>query len=384
MIFSVLNGLVFLIIAIAVTVLVEKHMLRSTFYGKLMLLALTIEHFIITFVFSFFLEKFTTINDPQRFYNIALKSGSWLDLFGFGNSFMSFLVYPLAKIGLTLQTCFFIFSFFGWLGLIKILELLDIKSLNKIHFYYLYFFLPSLHLWTSSLSKEPLLLFFIAIILSSANNIIKTKKVIFWFSFLMILLIRPHVFFLLSTSYLILYHLKIQRINNNLIALFVFCFIGVGYLGVKYFLKLDTFSISEILDFLVTSFEQQSKNGNTAISIAETNIFERFFYLLLMPLPYLYESQSIFQLLASIENIFYVMVFGYLIFKLIKRAVVKNLVITRFDVLYAFVNTILMIVFFGSYIYNQGLANRMRIMIYPFLFYVLISNINSVKLKDNY
>jgi len=350
-------------------------------FGKYFIYFFTLEHFCITSFFAFYLDKFPTINDPQRFYEIANNANSWFYLFGFGNSFMSFLAYPLVKLGITIESCFFIFSFFGWLGFMKIFELLHFKSLTRIHLYHLFFILPSINLWTSSLSKEPLLLFLIASVLSFCSETGKKNYKFFVFSLFLILLIRPHVFIILFSSYITLFHLKIKKIETKWLFLLAIFGIVIFFTLTKYFLKVEFSSLGLLVENLTLTFESQSLKGNTGISVVNTNLFKRILYLLFMPLPLLYKSESVFQLLASIENFYYVVVFAYLILKLLKSR--RDRIASDFDVIYALVNVFLMTFFFASYLYNMGLGSRMRIMVYPFLFYFLIKNLNHNKSSLN-
>ncbi len=359
-----------------------KSIKNHTLLGRNFIYLFTVEHFSVTFIFAFFLDRFTTINDPQRFYAIAQNSSSWFQLFGFGNSFMSFLAFPLVKIGLTIETCFFAFSFFGWLGFMKLFKLLEIGNIKKIHLYHLFFFLPSIHLWTSSLSKEPLLLFLIVQIIYFCCYLKESKKTFFIISLILILFIRPHVFIIMFSVFMVLYHFRIQKFSRSCLFLLVLLGLGLSLVLIKYFLKIEISSISSLISHLIKVFESQSILGRSGISIIETNFLERILYLLFMPLPILYKTESVFQMFASIENLYYVVVFGYLIFQAIKLK--TNVIANSFDVLFTLVNAILMMFFFASYLYNLGLGNRMRIMIYPFLFYFLIKNLNPTKSQGTF
>jgi hypothetical protein len=94
-----------------------------------------------------------------------------------------------------------------------------------------------------------------------------------------------------------------------------------------------------------------------------------------MPLPFLYPFKNMFIVVISIENMYYLLIIGFIIWYSIKFGwhQIKWNSVTKF----ALIASVLLIVLFGSYLYNLGLGNRMRIMFYPYLFYVL----NAVSLK---
>lgn len=369
----IVNITIIIFILYSIFKIANNFLLDISFNSKVYILILTLEHFIITGIFAFFLEDFTSINDPQRFYKIALKSNSWFSLFGFGNTFMSFLVYPFAKIGISLKVLFFLFSLIGWSGFLNLFKALDYRIQKKISFLYFLFLIPSIHLWTSSLSKEPLLLFFISVII----NQIKTKNLINYKTLIclvIILFIRPHAFALLSLVLIVIFLLNdgsitLKRKINVLLVSLLAIFVGL-YFSIVYFLKIEKFSVDYFKYRIQLFIDVNSNSGNAGISLLETNIFERILYLMYMPLPLLYNSENFFQLYISLENLVYVMLTLYIIYQIIFK---KNKSICwNNDTIFALLTSILMIFLFGSYLYNYGLGNRMRIMFYPTLFFVLI------------
>ena len=341
--------------------------------SKLYIVFFTIEHFLITLIFAFFLDHFTSINDPQRFYKIAIESDSWLSLFGFGNAFMPFLVYPFAKIGVDLKVLFLLCSLLGWMGFLSLFEALEYRNQKNISIFYLLFLVPSIHLWTSSLSKEPLLLFFISVIIYQVkiNNIKEYKTLI---SFVLILLIRPHVFFPMCGVLLIIFMLKEKKMTikkklSVFLVSLITIFIGL-YFSIIYFLKVKDFNVDYLKYRLQLFVEVHSNSGNSGISLLDTNIFERILCLLYMPLPLIYSSENFFQLYISIENLIYVLFSLYILYLFLFKK--KKPISWHNDIIFTLSVSIILIFLFGSYLYNFGLGNRMRIMFYPTLFYVLI------------
>ena len=79
--------------------------------------------------------------------------------------------------------------------------------------------------------------------------------------------------------------------------------------------------------------------------------------------------------MAAVENMYFIAVLLYAIYYFIKNKV--SFIRLRIEQRFAFIASFLLIILFGSYLYNLGLGNRMRVMFLPYLFYVLITVINS-------
>lgn len=372
----ILNVFTFFVIGYSVIKYVLSKKNETTKKGFYFILFFTIEHFLITAVFAFFLDKFTTVNDPQRFYLYAKNIDNWFSLFNFGNPSMSFLIFPLVKIGLKIETLFFLFSLIGWKGFLILFKNLKINQLEKITIFHLFFFIPTIHLWTSSLSKEPLLLFFIALIL---NEVGKEKNMNYLYviiSFLFFLLIRPHVFFVLLFCFgLIVFEVgKIKNITFKMIlSLLVISILSIYivYLVSMNFLMLDSFSLESLKIYYHKFLEEYSNSGSAGISIENTSFLERVLYIIFMPLPFFYKPKSIFQWYVSFENIYYVLTMPYFIYLILKNKIRRGFFIEK-DTSYALLCSIILMMLFGSYLYNMGLGNRMRIMFFPSLFYFMI------------
>ena len=174
----IINFVFYILIAFYVVFDIYKEYSELSF-RSLFIIVFSLEHFIITFIFAFFLDKFPSINDPQRFYNVALESETWFSLFNLGNSSISFFIYPFVQLELKIETLFFLFSTIGWKGFMLLFKNVNVKINYRNVLILLFFLIPSIHLWTSSLSKEPLLLFFMSlIIVSFKDDFIVNKNVI--------------------------------------------------------------------------------------------------------------------------------------------------------------------------------------------------------------
>jgi hypothetical protein len=346
-------------------------------YFKIGLIGFCFLHFSISLFFAYFLYDMSFINDPKDFYRIAAQSDDWFGLFGLGHQFMFFVTYPFVKLKIHITVLFLLYasiSFKAFLSLFSMLKLDSIKNSNAVLF--LFFFIPSLHFWSGFLGKEALLLWLMVTILQNINRRRYDWRILV--SLLFVFLIRPHVFIVLIGAMIIVAMLSDEFSQKYKTIIFLLTFLAIAIsivIFILYYLKLDNFNVQSILDYK-NRFLNFSKTdgGSSAISIENTTIFTRIFYLVFMPLPLLYQFTNNFQVLLSIENIFFVVGVIVVLFFWIRRPFkYKDLSI---ETQFALVASFLLIVLFGSYLYNLGLGNRMRVMFLPFLFYFFIKTSN--------
>lgn len=336
----------------------------------------TLIHFGISFLASYFLDKADLDIDSVRFYHHAVKSRDWLSLFDLGSDFISFLMYPFVKWGISIEVLFFLFatiSFKGFLILFDAIELDKIR--NKDIWVLLFFLMPSMHYWMGLAGKEALLLYLMALLL------VKVKQKEFDFTLLIIygfvFLIRPHLFFVLALALLFVFLLD-QTISKKVkykVGFVVICFVlFLLPLSLLFFLDIAKIQLTNIQEYFIEFIRYGQENGNSKIDLLNTTVFERIFYLLFMPLPYFYEIKNNNQFIAAIENVFFVLGLFYLLFNFIKSKF--KIYRLKIDQKFALTAGLFMIVLFGSYLYNLGLGNRMRVVFLPYMLYFFISILN--------
>lgn len=373
-------GILFLVVIYIIYSLNKKLKNTYSLFNRVYIILFTILHFSISFWFAYFLNRLTTINDFYNFYNLAGTADNWFSIFGFGHQFISFIIYPLVKLNVSIEILFLLFSTISFKGFLVYFELININGLNKNNrILLLSFLLPTLHFWTGFLGKEALLLFLMAKILK------KLKYRLFdlggVFLLLLIFLIRPHVFFVLMIALLVL--LLLDRgtssgLKKKLILIVIGSFLILLPIAVLYFLKIENFNLITLKSYITGFLNYTENKGSTSISLIETNLISRVFYLIFMPLPFLYTIKNELQLIASVENVFFLVIFLYTIFCILRsRLKSKSL---RLEEKFALIAGILLIILFASYLYNLGLGNRMRIMFLPYLFYFFISSMNRKKI----
>lgn len=349
-------------------------MLKTT-PKKLFFVTVTLLHFVASVVFFLSLDKLPE-NDATNFYVNALYANSWLSLCNFGSSFISFLIYPFVKLGITLPVLFAFFAAISYTAFIQYFKLLSFqKSTNKINWFLLFFIVPSVHFWTGFVGKEALLLVFMVQILKGITH--KKYDNWFWFQCILVFLIRPHVFFVLVVSLLIVLStdttITAKYKKKLMVYAMLFMLICLP-LSALYFLKIDGLDFTAIKNYYDSFLNYTINKGNTAISLTNTTILSRTWYLLYMPLPVFFEIKNLFQMVVSVEGVYFLISFMYFIYISFQ----KQICFKRLDngLKFALLSSLLLIVLFASYLYNLGLGNRMRMMFYPYLFYFFITIVN--------
>jgi len=341
----------------------------KTIFSKSYLISLVIIHFSLG-LYSWY-WSFNNGGDSFAFYCNAKLAYNWFELFGMGSTFISFLIFPLVKIGVSYFTLFMLFSvisFFGFLNYLKDILLYDIK--NKLMlFALLLFLLPSLHFWTGFLSKDVLMFYLMSCLL-----IIFRERKYFTFKCLMIYLligvIRPHIFIVLVLSFIIVLLLE-KKIKPVILAV---ALLAASYPLVVKFIKIPSYSIDGVLSKLKQFNEYGLARGDSHIDLFDTSYLERIWALLFR--PFFIDANTVAQWAVSIENLFFLVFILLILHRGNKLIKIFNLTI---DVKFALFSSFLIIMLIGVYIYNLGLASRMRVMIIPYILYTVLKVLGTDK-----
>jgi hypothetical protein len=108
------------------------------------------------------------------------------------------------------------------------------------------------------------------------------------------------------------------------------------------------------------------KSGNSFVSLEDTSYLERIWLLLFRPL--FYDAKTSYQYIISFENSIVLIVIVLLYLHIYSK---NKLIKMERDVLFAFLAGSCIMLMIAVYIYNLGLASRMRLMFLPLFFYVL-------------
>jgi len=313
--------------------------------------------------------------DVERFFDRAIKANSWFDTFGTGSRSISFLSYPLIKIGCSMLSLFVLWSVISYAGYMLLLRMINITSLNKIKkvAVYFLFLLPSLHYWTSFYGKEALLFFAMVFFIKIINER-NFKNPLLYFFIALVLFIRPYLFFLFSLAFLFsIYKEKDLYINKKKWLLIMLLPFLLSVPVLIDFLKID--NLASFYKNFISIHNYAASNGSSSINLLESSYVERLFLVLFRPL--FFDAYTFFQYWISIENLVFIILIAVLIYKKKKLFKVSQQMVVKF----CLYSSVMVILFLSIYMYNLGLASRMRVMFIPYLIYGVLklkSSINNI------
>ena len=330
---------------------------KSLFHKKVFYLFLILHFGIAFFHWYWSLENG---RDTVSFYNKVFLAQGWLDFFHPGSKFISFLIYPIVKLGVSYFILFFMFSVISFYGFLNYFRLLNSHIKNKSQqLLYFLFLLPSFQFWSAPISKDSLVFFLMSVLLIYLK---KSNYLMLMLIFIAIGFIRPHIVVMLIFAFVLILLLE-KKLDKKNLFLAVLGFIIGGYVMFK-FIRLSSFSF-EAIQIKLEQFNNYSiKSGNSHIDLFTTSYAERIFALLFRPL--FIDASTVFQFFASVENIIVLLTLAYLFVK--HKLRFRSISI---EAKYSLIVSVLLLLLISTYIYNLGLGSRMRLMIYPYLIYGL-------------
>lgn len=276
------------------------------------------------------------------------------------------------SVGGTYLDYFLLFQAFGFWGVLILQRVFEqvpqqlVTAGAKVPYWLL--FLPGIHFWTGAIGKDAPL--FLAISLSIWAAIRPSSRLI-WFgvAVVIMLLFRPHIALLATAAgaTAILFGGRSNAIAR--VALILVSFGGLATVAatVENTLQVDLSNPSAVSTYLE---QQQQKaqwvEGSTTIQNA--NFVFRLFSLLFRPL--FVDSAGFFGLVASIENLVFLFVVGFLI---------KNwrdglqLFRAELALRYCFIFALTLTVLLAMTYYNVGLGLRQKVMIVPALLTLFVA-----------
>ena len=300
------------------------------------------------------------------------RDRSWFDFAHYGADFMLFLNYPFIKLGFPFWFGFLLYGTIGFLGIVKWMqwaELLvqDVFIYKGFNYLYLLFFLPNLHVWTASLGKEALVFWGIA----SVVYAVTTQKYVTFSAVagsLVVLLIRPHVaLMLLSAVGIVFLFQKSRPTKQKLTILTVFLSAAMVILymvfqlsGIRYWNweRITYFNAYSVLSF---------RHSGSYVPMLEYSYFYKWFSFHFRPL--FYDAYSVLAVLASIENLFYLLIFLVATFFAVRyRSKIRYTTEMKVVILFTVMASLLYVERYA----NLGIFMRTKMMFEPFLLITLL------------
>lgn len=361
-----LNFILFLVITIYIYSITKSYYLSHGNMQKVFVVLLFIVHFA-----AMGLAYNNTIVDAIVFYENAENATSWFSLLGLGSLFMSFLIYPLVHLGVSMFVLFLLFATISYRVFLWYFNQMSSHYGKGLMIYgvpltQLFFLLPSLHYWSGFLGKDALVFFFLTYLLFEVKKKARLN-LLHGIVLTLLFLLRPHVFVAVFVAVFIYYFF--QKRNSNLfkikLSILTVMVVGLSVPIMMHFVKMKELTYSGIVEKIheINNYAIQSGSG---INLMETSYLGRIWLLLFRPL--FYDATTFYQYIVSVEN-------GFVLFFFIRGSIYlysrrKGIVVNQ-DVTLALLIGISIFLMIATYIYNLGLASRMRLMFLPLFFYAL-------------
>lgn len=338
---------------------------------RILFLLVFIEH-LFFYYFNNILHK-TELVDPISYYNNIQNVSFSQTLYDAtpGSNFMVLIVYLLSKIFkdfTILSLVFSLISFIPYYLLIKnyTSKVLNVNLLYRTTFLLL-LFLPSIHLWMVGIFKEAILVPALYGLLSRIKKGFDPWNIIL---FIFVVFLRPYLGFILIIAVAITNYrsLNLKKIILTISGVLIFI------IGFVKFMRSDL-SILTLKERLFDVYKY-SQSGGSFIDLKETTYVERLVYMIFRPM--FFDAHTEAQFVYSCENLILAVWFLLLLYTIFKN---KIRAVSLFQNIFV-VTSILVWLFIGTYIYNYGLASRMKVMIIPFIFTGILEIVKKQKLSE--
>ena len=310
--------------------------------------------------------------DAQRYWFLGqdLSGSSWTDFLKPGTDVVKLLTFPLVKFfNLPFWSGFLIFSLLSFAGvLILYRTLMRIAGSNvKLHaLVVVLMLLPNLHFWTSLIGKEALILIPLTVFCAELS---RKRYFSVWvlMSLLAVAVIRPHVAFVLSLTYvlalLLTFPLSLKRKAMVL-----------G--GLALMTGLFTWLLTSLQDFsggfqrVLQKYEAHIRYFKTTdgyVALDQYPLPYKFFTFWFRPLPF--EKEGWLYAIISIENAIFLLLSCVAVFYSVKHfSRLKMRMLFVFSVLMLFLFTLMYVYAYANY----GIIMRTRVMAMPFFAALLV------------
>ena len=284
-------------------------------------------------------------------------------------------------LGATYLDCFLIFQGFGVWGLLTALrlfkEIAAKTNSNETQISYCLLFLPSIQFWTTAIGKDVPVFFAVALFTWSMLNPRKRIFPAFW-AVVIVVLFRVHV--ALAMGIALTCALLIEKnISGARKAFFVvLSCIGLLFLvsSVQDTFNVDVMSTSSVSHFMSARAVSEATE-NDGSSLRSSSLIVRLVSLLFR--PFFFDGRNAFGMIASVENVGSVLLFGFLIFNFTNiRQLMKHVFFIRFCVFFL----LILIAILTVLNYNVGLGIRERVMLYPPLFALFLAILGYRRRKE--
>jgi hypothetical protein len=378
------GGIVVIIITAIISFsLVSSLKRKYPFLDAVLMHRLLLYHFLLAIVYYIY-ALFNPSDSLGYYYRIVNDIGSdnWQGHYGTSTTFITFVGYPFVKFfGFSYEACMALFAFFGFLGFLYFYvffkEQIRFKhTLFGIDLITIIFLLPNLHFWSSSFGKGSIIFFGIGLFFYGISKI-RTRWLAIIIGGIIIYHVRPHVMLVILLSSAIGFMFTTKGVSLSLRIIFL---IGVGV--AFYYIYGDVLNLVGIDEeglatqtFDLTHRATELTKATSGVDITSYGLPLQVFTFLYRPL--FFDAPGVLGLIVSFENLFYLLIS----LKILNLKGLRYLLTSNFLVKTSFFSFLTVTVALAQIAGNLGLAMRQKSQIMPLFLFVIISFLDTEKMK---
>lgn len=293
--------------------------------------------------------------DRYNMYSMAVKPGTL---------FVIHFVQALKEaIGGSYLDYFLVFQSFGFWGicaLMRTVEELHLElQVQQPRLTYVMLFLPGIFFWTSAIGKDAPLFLGCSLVIWAAMSI-RRRLPVFSLGILIMALIRPHIAMaaLVALAVTVFFDRRSHLLAKALLLVFVLA--GTYYVAgsMETGLNVNVASAESVGEFFARQSTMAQRTGGT--TTVEASFPIGLFSLLCR--PFFIDAQGIFGLIASVENIFILLMLGTIARRFGQSVKLAGAV---FFMRYAITFALVIMLLLAMVYYNVGLGLRQKMMFMP-------------------
>ncbi len=320
----------------------------------------------------------TIVADANGYFDVALQGQfDWSPGSKFVESFTSLFAFYLEFDKLN---CFFVFNLLGFIGLLLLAQVVTSFWLAgrgwRKYIPYLILLLPSLSFWSSAIGKDAPA--FLAVCLASYSSLdVKRRKLLFALAILIMFAVRPHVavFMLFAAGISFISAERIGYATRILLIIFVVATSVMTFSFVANYVGLDEdISIYGVSNYIETR-QSYNMEGGGAVDVSLLPLPLKMLTYLFRPL--FFDANSFFGVVASIENLFFLLIVLTIFLKGFMYLLCDNSFIVRYNMFFSGISLLV----FSLVTSNSGIAVRQKTMILPSIIVLLSITVFQIHLK---
>lgn len=310
------------------------------------------------------------------------RGTTWRSFYGTSTTFIEFVAYPFIKyFGFTYEAVMVLFSFLGYLGFVYFYIFFKENVVLKHDFFgvdlvTVFFFLPNLHFWSTSLGKGSIIFMGIGFFFFAISKL-RSRLVHLLIGGFIIYHVRPHVMLvvLVSTAIGLIFStkgvgipLRVVFLAGAVLAFFYIYQDVLNMVGIE-----QSEALTEGLN--LGHRARELTKATSGIDITNYSLPEQIFAFLFRPL--FFDAPGILGIIVSFENVFYlVMTFRILNFKALQFLVSGSVLVKS-----AFLSFITISIALAQIAGNLGLAMRQKSQVMILLLFVIIMYLDRKKME---